>query len=225
LTGNDLPHEWHKAAGLVADYLAALWSRPCYDCWEEFPDKIHTYTLAAIYGGFKALERISGVDHKVTREEIKNFLMQQSVFQETFVKYVGTTEVDANLLGLTTPYRLIQPDNQLMQATVARIRDDLLKDGGLHRYRGDTYYGGGEWVLLTAWLGWYYTEVGELEKAHKLMGWVESQAGVNGDLPEQVSRNLNDPNYLEPWRSRWGNIAKPLLWSHAEYLILRKALI
>ncbi len=224
LTGNDIHQEWRAAAVLVADYLTALWSRPCYDCWEEFPDEIHTYTLAAIYGGLKAHERISGVDHVATREKIKNILLQQSVFQGAFVKYVGTTEVDSSLLGLATPYRLLQPGNPLMRATVDRICTELLEDGGLHRYRGDTYYGGGEWVLLTAWLGWYYTEVGEFEKALELMTWVEAQANGNGELPEQISRNLNDPSYLEPWRARWGTIAKPLLWSHAKYLILRNAL-
>jgi GH15 family glucan-1,4-alpha-glucosidase len=224
LTGDDFPQEWHRAAGLVADYLTALWSRPCYDCWEEFPDKVHTYTLAAIYAGLKAHERISEVDHKATREEIKRFLMQQSIFQGAFVKYAGSTEVDSNLLGLATPYRLLQPDDPLMRATVDRISTDLLDGGGLHRYRGDTYYGGGEWVILTAWLGWYYVEVGEFEKARELLMWVESQTDEGGNLPEQVSRNLNDPSYLEPWRSRWGNIANPLLWSHAKHLILRKAL-
>lgn len=224
LTGNDFPQEWHRAAGLVAEYLSALWPRPCYDCWEEFPDQIHTHTLAAISGGLKAHERLSGVDHKTTREEIKNFLMERSVFQGSLVKYVGTTEVDSSLLGLATPYRLLQPDHPLMRATVDRISTDLLEDGGLHRYRDDTYYGGGEWVLLTAWLGWHYTEVGEFKKAHELMTWVKAQADENGDLPEQVSRNLNDPSYLEPWRARWGTIARPLLWSHAKYLILRKAL-
>jgi len=28
----------------------------------------------------------------------------------------------------------------------------------MHRYADDTYYGGGEWVLLATWLGWYYVE-------------------------------------------------------------------
>jgi len=43
-----------RAAGLVANYLTALWQLPCYDCWEEYPDKMHPHTLAAIYGGLKA---------------------------------------------------------------------------------------------------------------------------------------------------------------------------
>jgi GH15 family glucan-1,4-alpha-glucosidase len=53
---------------------------------------------------------------------------------------------------------------------------------------------------------------------------VEAQADADGELPEQVPVNLNDPAYLPVWRERWGEIARPLLWSHAKHLILREAL-
>jgi hypothetical protein len=33
---------------------------------------------------------------------------------------------------------------------------------------------------------------------------------------------MNDPNYYEPWRERWGDIANPLLWAHAKYIILKQ---
>src|SRR3954471_1956935 len=36
---------------LTVLYLAHLWQRPNYDCWEEHLDKVHTATLAALYGG------------------------------------------------------------------------------------------------------------------------------------------------------------------------------
>ena len=45
-----------------------------------------------------------------------------------------------------------------------------------------------------------------------------------GWLQEQVAHSLNHPAQLEPWRARWGESARRLLWSHAKYLILRKAL-
>jgi hypothetical protein len=40
-------------------------------------------------------------------------------------------------------------DEARMRATVARIESALSRDGGLHHYASDTYYGGGEWLLLT----------------------------------------------------------------------------
>jgi GH15 family glucan-1,4-alpha-glucosidase len=128
--------------------------------------------------------------------------------------------VDASLLGLATPYRLLTPDDQLMRKTVARVEEDLHFTGGVHRYQADTYYGGGEWVLLTAWLGWYYAELGETSRATELLCWVEAQADADGLLPEQVSGHLLAPAYYAQWTGKWGPVAKPLLWSHAMYLIL-----
>jgi isomaltose glucohydrolase len=58
-TGRPVPPAWASAAELVGNYLTALWDRPCYDCWEEFPDEVHTYTLAAIHGGLAAGEHLS----------------------------------------------------------------------------------------------------------------------------------------------------------------------
>src|ERR1041384_3554231 len=55
-----LSNELLAASELVADYLSELWSLPCYDCWEEFPDHIHPHTLAAIYGGLRAHAELSG---------------------------------------------------------------------------------------------------------------------------------------------------------------------
>jgi GH15 family glucan-1,4-alpha-glucosidase len=219
LDGGALPPACLLAAGLVADYLAALWTQPCYDCWEEFPDKMHAHTLAAIYGGLHAYSRLADTDLAPTLTAIRRFIFDHLRLDGRFVKYAGSTAVDASLLGLATPYRVVEPGHPIMRATVAQIEADLDCGGGLHRYAADTYYGGGEWVLLTAWLAWYYAELGDVAKAQVALAWVEAQADERGQLPEQVPGNLNDPSFLRPWQARWGAIASPLLWSHAEYLI------
>ena len=219
-----VPAEWGRAADLVADYLGALWSRPCYDCWEEFPSEIHPYTLAAIYAGLQSHARLRGGDHRPAMETILRVLRGQAVAEGHFVKCLGTQEVDASLLGLATPFAVIQPEDPVMQATVSRIEADLRFGGGVHRYARDTYYGGGEWILLTAWLGWHYACLGEREKAQEMMMWVEAQADAAGQLPEQVPASLNQPESYDLWRTRWGDIARPLLWSHAKYIILHSAL-
>lgn len=107
-----------------------------------------------------------------------------------------------------------------MRNTITRIERELRRDGGVHRYAEDSYYGGGEWVLLTAYLGWYYVETGVLHRAHELLSWIERRATQNGALPEQVAANLNYPEMLPVWNERWGTSACPLLWSHAAYLTL-----
>jgi GH15 family glucan-1,4-alpha-glucosidase len=221
---------WRRAADLIAAYIATLWSFPCYDCWEEFPDKVHTHTLAAIYAGLKSYAQLTGSDYSGPLQSIQRYILNRCVSAGHFIKFPGSTEVDASLLGLSVPYEVVSPHDPLMRRTVERIEGTLRSGGGVHRYPGDTYYGGGEWVLLTAWLGWYYTQLGEpasLEKAHTAINWVRSQAGkggVSGELPEQIPYNLNAASYYSPWVAKWGSIASPLLWSHAKYMILDLAL-
>lgn len=215
-----------RAANLVADYIGNLWKYPCFDCWEEFPKEIHTYTLAAIYAGLRANESLNGNDHGRILKEIKELIMDRAVVDGHFVKFLGSQVVDAVLLGISKPFRVVSTDHPLMKATADEIDRTLRHgNGGVHRYAKDTYYGGGEWVLLTAWLGWYYADVGDKEKAESLLRWVETHADDQYQLPEQVPMALNDPGCYEPWRERWGEIANPLLWSHAKYLILKQALM
>ncbi|MGH9051393.1 MAG: glycoside hydrolase family 15 protein, partial [Acidimicrobiia bacterium] len=211
---------WREAASLASRYLAALWRGPCYDCWEEFPESVHTYSLAAIYGGLRAHQELWDGNHQEALE-IGAFLREGAVRDGRFVKSTGTEEVDGSLLGLAIPYRVVEPRHPLMVATVEEIERKLRDGGGVHRYRADTFYGGGEWILLTAWLAWYRLELGEQDRAGELIAWVENQSDEAGQLPEQVPASLNAPSFFEPWRRRWGEIAKPLLWSHASYIIAR----
>lgn len=212
------------AVGMSADYIAAFWDTPCYDCWEEFGDKIHLSTLACLYGGLQAAAELSGRKELLTTAgQIRQFILEKCVVGGHFVKHLGWPEVDASLLWLAVPFRVFAPDHPLMQATVAEIEKTLFA-GGVKRYAKDTYYGGGEWIILTAWLGWYYTEVGRNAEAQKLLKWIEARAGVNGWLPEQVPEHLNNPEFYPVWQERWGAIANPLLWSHTMYLVLQHAL-
>jgi GH15 family glucan-1,4-alpha-glucosidase len=224
LSGKPLPDDWLQAANLAAAYLKVLWQHPCFDCWEEFPDKVHPHTVAAIFGGLQAHTSFGGANHELTLAAIKQFLFEKGVNHGHFVKYLGSEAVDASLVGLATPYRIVMPDDPVMRATVARIEATLRQEGGVHRYAADTYYGGGLWLLLAAWLGWYYAEIGDDDKALAAKKWVEDQADEQANLPEQIPTALNDPSFYQPWWERWGEIASPLLWSHAQYIILSMAL-
>jgi GH15 family glucan-1,4-alpha-glucosidase len=223
-TGEKIPDSVLKSAELAVRYLSAVWRFPCSDCWEEYPDQIHTYTLASIYAGIESFSELTGRDNRNGLIQLEQSLFKQGVHQGHFSKFLGTGEIDANLISLATPYGLVKPDHTLMDATITRIENQLYRGGGIRRYPGDTYFGGGEWILLTAWLGWYWTERGKTERAQQLLGWIESRADEKGYLPEQVPYNLNKPEYYEVWRKRWGEIANPLLWSHAMYIILYHAL-
>jgi GH15 family glucan-1,4-alpha-glucosidase len=225
-----LSRELLAASELVADYLSELWSLPCYDCWEEFPEYIHPHTLAAIYGGLQAHTELTGNNHQSVTDAIRKRLFADTEHFSYFVKFPGSPAVDASLLGLAVPYRVVPPDDPRMLRTIEKIESTIWRNGGLHRYAEDSYYGGGSWILLTAWLGWYYIELAarhpeltsELEtKIQTCQRWIESHTNSDLSLPEQVAENLNVLSYYPIWLARWGQIASPLLWSHAKYIILR----
>ncbi|HIQ05537.1 MAG TPA: glycoside hydrolase family 15 protein [Anaerolineae bacterium] len=221
-----LPSLWARAVELITQYLMALWPHPNYDLWEEHGDRIHPYTLSALFAGLRAAAALLGRDEwRSAAVDIRAFVLEHGVAEGHLAKSLGDAAVDASLLGVATPYRLLEPGDPVMRATVAEIERTLRRGGGgVHRYAADTYYGGGEWILLTAWLGWYYVDIGRPMQAHPLLAWIEAQADAAGDLPEQVPVTLNTPETYDLWVERWGPIARPLLWSHAKYLILRHGL-
>lgn len=222
-----LPLEWAQAVRLTARYLAALWRQPCYDCWEEFPDQVHTSTLAAIYGGLRAAERlVPPLDFSATTDAIRAFVLDHGLTPSgELAKWAGGDMVDANLIAAATPFRLLEPDDPIMDRTIERIERELhAPDSGVHRYLKDVYYGGGAWVLLALWLAWHYAERGLTDRAAALIAWAERQADHAGDLPEQVTPPMLAAEHYQPWIAQRGPIARPLLWSHAQHLIARYAL-
>jgi isomaltose glucohydrolase len=213
-------------AELSAAYIAAFWDQPSYDWWEEHADHRHTSTLAAIYAGLRATERWLKVSPAVRRAAAETARAIDAAVRSDasrfghLTKWIGGTAVDASLVAVSTPFDLLAQDDPLMQATVERIDAGLAHNGGVHRYPGDTYYGGGEWLLLSALLGWHRLRCGDVAGALRQLEWVASQATPGGELPEQVDAHLLAPEAEQAWLDRWGPIATPLLWSHAMYLTL-----
>ncbi|MBX3085568.1 MAG: glycoside hydrolase family 15 protein [Anaerolineae bacterium] len=223
-----LPTSWEAAITLTARYLSAVWRTPCYDAWEERGDAVHVSTLTAIYAGLNAAERLMPqLDFAQTRQTIKEYILTQGLTPTgELAKSIGVDMVDANLLMAALPEGgMLAPDDPLMVRTVARIERDLLAEQhGVHRHVEDTYYGGGAWVLLGLWLAWYKTQVGDPERARELLTWAEAHADAEGNLPEQCNHAMFAPSFYEGWVKLRGEIANPLLWTHAKYLLVLNAL-
>jgi GH15 family glucan-1,4-alpha-glucosidase len=116
--------------------------------------------------------------------------------------------VDGSLLHIGTPDLVLWVEEELVSP-----------GGGVWRNLDDEYYGGGEWILLTAMLG-----LAKPERAQECLRWIEAHATPEGLLPEQSQDHLQRPHRYAPWVERWGAPACPLLWSHAMYLRLHHAL-
>ncbi|MBI2776243.1 MAG: glycoside hydrolase family 15 [Chloroflexi bacterium] len=211
---------------LSARYAAGLWEIPSYDWWEEYPEHLHTSTVAAVQAGVHAAARWPAVEEPL-RERLmasatamRDRVVADATRAGRFTKWIGSDAVDASLISAATPFGLVEPGDPLMAATVAAIEAQLVHDRGVHRYTTDSYYGGGDWLLLAGFLGWQYARSGRTADGFAELEWIASRATSTGELPEQTPDHLIAPEARDGWLRRWGPVATPLLWSHAMYLTL-----
>ena len=213
-----------------ARYIEAFWREPSYDWWEEHRDHRHVSTLAAVAAGLRAAARLPGVDpspgsrFEATATAILGAVREDATRLGYLPKWLGGDAIDASLLAVATPFELFEPDDGTVLATVARIELELVHAGGVHRYLDDTYYGGGEWLLLAGFLGLHHVAIGRYDDARSELAWMADHATPDGLFPEQVGDHLLAPGYRAEWEERWGPIATPLLWSHAMYVSLAERL-
>ena len=214
-----------QAVDLIARYLAAAWRTDCYDCWEELGDGQHASTVGAVAAGLAAAGSLLGrQDYRDCAAQVRASLLDRFVRGERFRKGQSDDRVDGSLLWLAVPFAVVEPGHPAMVRTAEALRHDLRgRTSGVYRYLGDTYFGGGEWMLLTAWLGWYDAVTGNAAECELSRRWVVDHAGPQLDLAEQTTDGAQDPPMVGPWVRRWGPVASPLLWSHAMYLILSEA--
>ena len=210
---------------LIARYLEASWRLKCFNCWEEFDGGEHASTLGAAVAGLNAAARLLDVgDYAAAAACARERLLESFLADSRFKRGVDDDRLDGSLLWLAVPFGVLEPTDRRMAATVEAIRRDLRgPNGGVYRYRGDTYYGGGEWLLLTSSLAWHDAVSGNPGGYDEAQTWVRAQARPNCDLPEQVSEHAQEPEMVKPWLRRWGPVATPLLWSHAMFLLAEAA--
>lgn len=211
---------------ISARYIDAFSFDASYDWWEEHRDHRHVSTLAALAAGLSGAADLPGVGgEQAARLEAAAASIRARLGAEAdrlgyLPKWLGGDAVDGSLLAVGAVFEVFEADGPTMLATTERIEADLVHGGGVHRYLDDTYYGGGEWLLLAGFLGLQYAASGRREAAQAQLAWMTDHAGPDGLMPEQVADHLLAPERQAEWLERWGPIATPLLWSHAMYLTL-----
>ncbi|KAH3767792.1 glycoside hydrolase family 15 protein [Pelomyxa schiedti] len=232
---------------LVTTFLVNFWDEPCYDCWEEFgpPGQrvLHPSTLACVYAGLRDIS-VWVADTRIPKvlQRIEAFLNQRCIGHNArgpyFRKWVsadpsGPTrdQVDASLLWLQYPFNVVDPSHPAMQNTIAMIQSDLTVPNpaatncwGVRRYQGDTYYGGGAWIILGLWLACIARDS---RRAESTLLWAMSLMRMESNrclLPEQEIRDetVFDVHAKNRWISEHGHPAPNLAWSHAMFLLLGK---
>ena len=193
---------WRPALDLAADFLESVWREPCTDWWEERVG-LHAATLGCVAAGLEALGRAEASSVRAALDAEADW------------------RPDASLLALATPLGVVPAARVLEPVEAAGL---VSAGGGVHRHPDDTYYGGGEWLLLTALLGWVRAEEGDTLDASDALDWLAAHATDAGELPEQARDHLLAPDRHDEWVERWGPPPCPLLWSHAMFLDLALAL-
>ena len=125
--------------------LARIYERLDYaEKWQALADQIHSDICTR------------GVDHR-----------------GVFVQHYGSTGLDASLL-LMPLLRFLPPDDKRIQATVLAIADELTEDGLVLRYRTEETDDGlfgheGTFTICSFWLVSALVEIGELDRARRLL--------------------------------------------------------
>ncbi|TCO56047.1 glycoside hydrolase family 15 protein [Actinocrispum wychmicini] len=213
---------WLPGFEVAVDYLLTSWDRPCYDWWEEHVEHRHVSTLGAVRGGLVAVADLLDPGRRgaalAVADEIRALVLTDGVLDGHLTKWLGSSTVDGSLPSCVVPFGLV--DGDLAEGTLAAVAASLDVDGGVHRFTDDVFYGGGQWLLLSALLGWNLAARGDLDGALRHLRWIAAQADTSGQMPEQVPHHLLHPGSRDEWIARWGTVASPLLWSHGMYLIL-----
>ncbi len=222
---------WRTGIEVAVDYLTTFWDRPCYDWWEENLDHRHVSTLGAIYSGLSETARSGILDPtrrsiaERTAQAVRRLVLTEGTVTAAdgsvhLAKWLGSNDVDASLAACVVPFGLVAPTDPIARATIRAIANELEVEGGVHRYRADVFYGGGQWPLLSCLLGWNRTAAGDPAAGLRSLTWAADHATDDGELPEQVPDHLLHPGHRDEWIDRWGPVATPLLWSHGMFLIL-----
>jgi glucoamylase len=220
-----------KYKGLIkwlADGLCQAWNKTYFlpntlDLWEDgfrktssVMENNFTYSLAACVRGLLCAHNImpnkswEGVAKQMTREINEAYSFSDKYFLRNCGK-ISDKNIDASLLGLAYPFEIIKPDDERMKNTVQKIEENLVVNGGVHRFQfdyfdseGTAWEGSGAWPLLNFWLAIYWVLAGQRQKALAYYEWVINQ--VDEYIPEQIF-----PDFRKS--------ISPLAWSHAMFVL------
>ena len=187
---------------------------PCYDVWEESPTMVHTSTLLSIVAGLKAIERYHKQEDRL--ENIMDFILEELTSDGRLKKSNAADESIRILSGHPILMDFLTAIH-FMKKTARTVMNELYFDGA-SEVQKDTYFGGGSWILLSAYLAGHLKSNNERDISEEIKAWIERKADSKGFLPEQVPENLLEERMYAPWVEKWGEIASPLLWSHAAYI-------
>ncbi|HEX2294977.1 MAG TPA: glycoside hydrolase family 15 protein [Actinomycetota bacterium] len=220
-------HAWALEREVV-DHVCRRWREPDDGIWEVRSGPrhfVHSKVMAwvALDRGITAVETFGkegpSREWAATRDAVRDDVLRNGVdpARRCFVRSYGETEVDASLLMLPL-VGFVEAGDEVMANTIDAIREDLMVDGLVRRYRthavDDGLAGGeGTFLMCTFWLVDCLVLLGRHEEARDLFDRVSSVANDLGLFSEQYDTRR---------RRQVGNF--PQAFSHVAFLTSARAL-
>jgi glucoamylase len=228
----------------AADFLEAFRAaetglpRPSYDLWEERYG-VHTYTVAAVFGGLSAAanfadcfgERALAEKHRKAASDLQHaasrilYSASANRFARRWDAVAQTLDptADASLAGMVT-FGLFPADDPLVVSTMQQVEQRLTVRtavGGLARYERDGFLRvtedtarvpGNPWIPCSLWLAQY--KIARAQAPAELRGALD----ILGWVARQARPSGALPEQLHPFGTEAISVC-PLAWSHAEFII------
>ena len=190
-------------------YLLSLryWEDPDNGMWEEY-EEVHASSVGACLAGLLAV-RAHGFD--VPETLVSN---GRRVLDELLPRESVSKKADLALLSLVYPYRVVSLEQS--RAILRNVERELLRERGVIRYRGDSYYSTkekehgrahawefyhgseAEWTMGLPWLSIAWRELGNDEKADYYLLKAKFAQTRPGCLPELYYAGTTKPNPNTP---------------------------
>jgi phosphorylase kinase alpha/beta subunit len=208
-------------------YLETLeyWNHDDSGMWEEIRE-VRSSSIAACVAG---LRKVQGMVN-VPRDLIKKGMI---ALYALFPRETETRNADLAQLSLVYPYNVFGLfGGDLSEAVLENVENNLVRERGVIRYKGDSYYstleeqhGRGlsrkfyegeeaEWCFGFGFLSLGYSALGNLEKAKYYLDKLESTILDDGSIPELYYSKTNKYN-----------VNTPLGWSSAMHILAAEKIV
>lgn len=212
----------HEIVQKLVWYLRCVhyWEDTDNGMWEEWRE-VHSSSVGACVAGLQAIRDIVFVPREMLK---KGFQSLSSLFP----RESKDRPVDLAQMSLIFPYRILIGDDA--KAVIDQVEKYLLRERGVIRYKGDSYYSTleyegrhqplsyyydteAEWTFGLPWLALCHIELGNFNTAKRYLEQTEKVMLKDGSLPE-----------LYFAKSSSYNSNTPLGWGSALYILAKEAM-
>jgi GH15 family glucan-1,4-alpha-glucosidase len=209
----------HEIVQKLVGYLGCVqyWEDADNGMWEEWRE-VHSSSVGACVAGLKAVKDLVFVPGDW-------ITMGCQTLTDLFPRESADRPYDLSQMSLVYPYRVMSGENA--EILVEQVEKHLLRERGVIRYKGDSYYSTlehegrhhdlsfyygteAEWTFGLPWLALCHLELGNLEKANHYIKRTENVMLSDGSLPELYFAKSADYNSNTPlgWGSAMYILAK-----------------